>query len=68
LRKPVSKGLLARAQSALFFVLVYVAVLAVFFATIYKAFDYDPFYSISRELSLSVLEQKLKRYLLTTLK
>jgi hypothetical protein len=67
-RKPVSKGLLARAQSALFFVLVYVAVLAVFFATIYKAFDYDPFYSISRELSLSVLEQKLKRYLLTTLK
>jgi hypothetical protein len=67
-RNPAPKGLWARARSALFFVLVYVAVLAVFFVTIYKAFDYDPFYSISRELSLSVVEQKLKRYLLTTLK
>lgn len=62
------RGVRDRVLSALVFALIYVVVLVGFFVCIYKVFDYDPFYSISRELSLTVLEQKLKRYLLSTLK
>ncbi len=62
------KGFSSRVQSALFFAVIYVAVLVSFFLCIYKVFDYDPLSSIAHDYSLSVLEQKLKRYLLASLK
>jgi hypothetical protein len=55
-----NRGLLGKGLSALFYILVYLVLMAVFFVVCYKVFGYDPIGTLWKEYSLKMLERRLK--------
>ncbi len=66
-KEAAGKGV-GRLRSIIFFVAIYVFAMMLFFVVVFKTLDYDPFYSISSNYSLTMLERRLKTYLLASLK
>ncbi len=56
----VKKGMFGKVAEALWFLMLYVLVVAVFFVVCYKVFDYDPIRTFSEEYSMRTFERRIK--------